>query len=160
MQSVTQPTLRHVSTAKDLNFESSLGQSLRSVSPSIDLALNKVLERDGISYIQWVVLLSSCELGTVTATELARRFGYKSGLLSRLIDHLVRLELIARSRTDGDRRLVVLSLTARGEVLVRSTLPRVAQVWNGVLCKFDDSELELLMGFLQRLHACSVRSSS
>lgn len=52
-----------------------------------------------------------CELGTVTATELARQFGYNSSLLSRLIDRLVRLELIDRLRTHGDRRLVVLSLT-------------------------------------------------
>ncbi len=156
MQSVTQSTMRHVSTAKDPNFESSLGQALRSASPSIDLALNKVLETAGISHIQWVVRLSLCELGTVTATELAHRFGYNRSLLSRLIDRLVRLELIARLRTDGDRRLVLLSLTPRGEVLVRFTLPRVAQVWNGVLCKFDDSELELLMGFLKRLHELDV----
>lgn len=58
MQSITQSTMRPVSTAKDLNFERSQGQALRSASPSIDLALNKVLERDGISYMQWVILLS------------------------------------------------------------------------------------------------------
>jgi hypothetical protein len=58
--------MRHVCAGKDLNFESSLSQALRNASPSIDLALNKVLQRDGTSYVQWVALLSLCELGTVT----------------------------------------------------------------------------------------------
>jgi hypothetical protein len=41
--------MRHVCAAKDLKFESSLGQALRNASSSIDLALNKVLQRDGIA---------------------------------------------------------------------------------------------------------------
>jgi hypothetical protein len=49
MQSVTQPTIRQVCATKDLKFESSLRQALRNASPSIDLALNKVLLRDGIA---------------------------------------------------------------------------------------------------------------
>jgi hypothetical protein len=36
-----------VCAGKDLNFESSLGQALRNASPSIDLALNKVLQSMG-----------------------------------------------------------------------------------------------------------------
>jgi len=156
MQSATQRTMHHASTPKDLNFESSKGQALRIASPSIECALNKVLQRAGISYVQWVILLSLSELGTVTATEVVRRFGYKPSLLSGLIDRLVRLKLIVRLRTDGDRRVVGLSLTVRGKALVRSTLPRVAQVWNGVLRKFDDWELELLMSFLQRLRKLDV----
>jgi MarR family multiple antibiotic resistance transcriptional regulator len=139
------------SVATDLNFESSAGHVLRDALPSVDFTLSRVLKRDGISYRQWVVLRALCELGTATATELARRFGYGTGALSRLIDRLARRDLIQRLRTDGDRRVVVLSPTRHGAALVHSTLPRVMQTWNAILRRFETDEVHLLVSLLQRL---------
>ncbi len=151
MQPIGKSSMRPGSATTDLSFETSMGHVIGAALPSIDAALSRVLKRDGISYRQWIILRTLCELGTTTATELARRFGYGTGSLSRLIDRLVRRDLIQRLRTDGDRRVVVLSPTRHGADLVHSTLPRVTLAWKGILRRFDDSEVHLLASLLQRL---------
>lgn len=156
MPTIRESDVRLGSTATDLNFESSVGHVLRDALPSVDVTLTRVLKRDGISFRQWVILRALCELGTATATELAHRFGYGTGSLSRLIGRLARRNLIQRLRTDGDRRVVVLSPTVHGAALVHSTLPRVKQTWNGILRRFDDSEVHLLVSFLRRLEEVEV----
>lgn len=69
---VGETEMRLNSTRNELKFEISVGHVLRSASPRIAVTLTKVLEKDGLSYIQWVVLLTLCELGTSKMTELAR----------------------------------------------------------------------------------------
>jgi DNA-binding MarR family transcriptional regulator len=128
-----------------------MGHVLRDALPSVDFTLTSALKRDGISYRQWVILRALCELGTATATELAHRFGYGTGALSRLIDRLARRDLVQRLRTNGDRRVVVLSPTQHGAALVHATLPRVMQTWDGILRRFETDEVHLLVNFLRRL---------
>ena len=156
MHTLSESDVRPGAVATDLNFESAVGHVLRDALPSVDFRLTRVLKKDGISYRQWVILRALCELGAATATELARRFGYGTGTLSRLIDRLARRDLIQRLRTDGDRRVVVLSPTRHGAALVHSTLPRVMQTWNGILRSFETDEVHLLVSFLQRLEELEV----
>lgn len=158
MQSIQESTQRSGATTKELEFETSLGYVLRSASSNVHGALSAVLEGHEVSYIQWVILLTLHELGTATITEMARRFGYNTGTLSRLTDRLARRDLLRRLRTDGDRRVVVLSLTVSGNELVRSSLPRVARAWSGILSRFDDSEVRMLVSFLQRLDGLDIDS--
>jgi hypothetical protein len=43
---------------------------LRRASSNVHAALSAVLGRHKVSYIQWVTLLTLCELGTATITEM------------------------------------------------------------------------------------------
>jgi MarR family multiple antibiotic resistance transcriptional regulator len=155
-QTIRESAVHTGSAATDLDFETSVGHVLGDSVPSVGVSLTRVLKPDGISYRQWIILRALCELGTTTATELARRFGYGTGSLSRLIEALARRDLLQRLRTDGDRRVVVLSPTANGAALVDSNLPRVTRTWNGILRRFETAEVHLLVSLLRRLEDLEV----
>jgi DNA-binding PadR family transcriptional regulator len=70
-----------------------------------------------------------------------------------MLDRLEKRGLIARLRSQTDRRVVMLTLTPRGKAVLESILPRVVDFWNGVLADFSHSEIRLLIGLLSRLAA-------
>ena len=69
--------------------------------------------------------------------ELARNICHDAGSLTRILDELEQRDLIARVRSETDRRVVTLSLTPQGLALVETLLPRVVEHWNTLLGEFS-----------------------
>jgi DNA-binding MarR family transcriptional regulator len=63
------------------------------------------------------------EVGEARARDLAEVAGFTTAAATGLIDRGEKLGLLARGRTPGDRRTVVLALTDRGQELVESMKP-------------------------------------
>jgi len=64
---------------------------------------------------------------------------------------MVKRGLVTRSRSDSDRRVVTLGLTARGDDLVAALAPRMIDFWNGLLAGFSHAEVDTLINLLTRL---------
>jgi DNA-binding MarR family transcriptional regulator len=67
-----------------------------------------------VTLLQFRALMAVARAGTVSASGLAREVGVAPSTATRLCDRLVRARLVARGASPDDRRLVTLSLTARG----------------------------------------------
>jgi DNA-binding MarR family transcriptional regulator len=52
---------------------------------------------------------------TVTPSEIAEQFGITLGAVTGFVDRLYKLGLIQRTRSEEDRRLVLIELTAEGQ---------------------------------------------
>ncbi|MDP4160956.1 MAG: MarR family transcriptional regulator [Bacillota bacterium] len=52
---------------------------------------------------------------TVTPSEIAEQFGITLGAVTGFVDRLYKLGLIKRTRSEEDRRLVLIELTAEGQ---------------------------------------------
>jgi DNA-binding MarR family transcriptional regulator len=85
------------------------------------LAMTKVyrplLAPLGLTYPQYLVMLSLWEHGELSAGGLGERVALDSGTLVPLIRKLVSLGLVARRRSTIDDRSVLISLTAAGAAL-------------------------------------------
>ena len=68
----------------------------------------------GVSLAQCHAILEMGELGESTINDLARSLGLDKSTVSRSVDSLVRLGLANRETRSGNRRSVIVSLTARG----------------------------------------------
>ncbi|WP_309268422.1 MarR family transcriptional regulator [Azonexus sp.] len=86
-----------------------------------------------------------------TVADLARRCTLDAGSMTRLLDRLEARGLCRRVRSDTDRRVVHVELTADG-VATAKQMPRVfSQIFNEVLEGFTPQEWEQLRSLLGRM---------
>jgi DNA-binding MarR family transcriptional regulator len=84
-------------------------------------ALNRVykplLDRLGLTYPQYLVMLVLWERDGVPVKEIGERLFLDSGTLTPLLKRMEAAELLKRSRNAEDERQVLIALTAEGQAL-------------------------------------------
>jgi DNA-binding MarR family transcriptional regulator len=68
-----------------------------------------------------------------------------------MLDHLENHGLVARTRSERDKRVVLISLTEHGSELVRARRERLESRWQEALAGFSDDELRTTAAVLGRL---------
>jgi DNA-binding MarR family transcriptional regulator len=106
-----------------------------------------------VSYAQCSLLFALAERGELTASELASVADVAPATASQMLDSLAAGGFVERSRSDRDRRLVLVSLTARGGELVTARRARFEQLWADALVEFSESELVTATAVLDRARA-------
>ena len=133
--------------------DNSYGYLLRRLYASMQRHFEKRMQPLDLTAMQWGPLLLMAEGRGNTAAELARGMDIDTGAMTRMLDRLEAKGLVARARSASDRRVVRLELTAEG-LNVASQIPHLlADVLNLHLRDFKADELQMLMGFLQRMIA-------
>jgi DNA-binding MarR family transcriptional regulator len=82
--------------------------------------------------------------------EVAEFLGVSSPAASKNIDKLVRLGLVERGADESDRRVTLLSASAKGRALIRSYEELKAERLIPVLERFEPGEIDQLAHLLQR----------
>ncbi len=129
----------------------SVGYLLNQVVISMRRQIEQAMTAHDLTAAQWYPLWKLKRDGPGTAQELARDMDIDAGAMTRLIDRLAAKGLVERLRSDSDRRVVVLTLTAAGEA-VAAHIPQVlAEVNNAYLRGFSRDEWQLLKQLLRRM---------
>ncbi len=129
-----------------------------SVGYLMRMSINRVLPQmealfqdQELTFSQWTTLVALHDGRITTAGDLAHNICHDAGSLTRLIDQMEKRGLVTRRRSQTDRRVVTLGLTARGAALVEQLAPRVMGLWNGLLSDFSHAEIDTLIALLTRL---------
>ena len=93
-------------------------QSLRRVIRAVDLHSRKLAMQYNITGPQLACLTAMAELGPMTASALARSVYLSPSTIVGILDRLEQKGLAERHRSEKDRRVVQVSLTASGYDLV------------------------------------------
>ncbi len=141
--------------ASHYSMKNSVGYLIRRTSNLMLPQMEAIFAEEALTYSQWSVLMVLREWGHSTAAELARDICHDAGSLTRILDELEQRDLIARARSETDRRVVSLSLTPQGLTMVENLLPRVVEHWNTLLGDFSHLEIKLLVKLLTRLTAAT-----
>ncbi|WP_323846447.1 MarR family transcriptional regulator [Microbulbifer magnicolonia] len=104
---------------EDLKLDNQLCFSLYSTSLAMSKMYKPLLEKLGLTYPQYLMMLVLWEEDGITATELGQRLGQDKGALSPVIKRLEAQGLIDRRRDPKDERRVHLRLTAAGRSMQR-----------------------------------------
>jgi DNA-binding MarR family transcriptional regulator len=133
--------------------------SLRSLSTQLSLLNHQVGARLELKDADFDCLDLVSRFGPLSPSALARRAGLHPATMTGILDRLERGGWIARDRDPSDRRAVV----------VRALRDRAAEIYglfsgmNGrmdELCAgYDDAELQLLAGFLDRVAEAGLDST-
>jgi DNA-binding MarR family transcriptional regulator len=110
-----------------------------SVSRLITKAYKPFLEKMGLTYPQYLVLLVLWEKDGVSINHIGEKLMLNTNTLSPLIKRMEKMEILQRNRADKDERSVVVTLTQKGKELKKRAIPVPEKLLDTLLT--DDVEL-------------------
>lgn len=139
-------------TSALLRLDNQLCFALYSTSLTMTKLYKPVLERLGLTYPQYLVMLVLWESSPLTVSELGTRLFLDSGTLTPLLKRMQASGWLLRERDAKDERRVIVSLSDAG----RQLRPQAADVPRQVACATQCS-VEEITSLTRRLQA--LRSS-
>ena len=103
-----------------------------------------VEERFGLARAEFVILYSLGLFDGVTASEIAASTAFPKNTLSRAVNRIAKLGLIARSEARTDRRQQNLTLTPAGQAILDEAIPRFMALEEEMLSSLSLVERETL----------------
>lgn len=91
-----------------------------------------------------------------TPSDISKAFGITLGALTGFIDRLCKLELVTRSRTEEDRRLVLIRLTEKGRETLAEFEKQKMQKFALISQEFPEADVQKLNGLLKKLGSTFV----
>ena len=129
----------------------SVGYLVRRLYSVLSSRIEARFADQGLTLMQWIVLLYLRDGLARTASDIAREFRHDSGALTRVIDQLEQRGLLTRERSARDRRVVELNLTRTGRKTIEKLLPKVVGELNDALAPLSRDEFAQFQGFLVRI---------
>jgi DNA-binding MarR family transcriptional regulator len=129
-----------------------LGRAFRGAVAAVRRLRGRDTQRPGeIAHAQYALLFELAQRGELPAGELAAAADLTPATVSGMLDHLTEAGLVARARSERDRRVVVCRLTPAGVERVAARHARLAPLWNAALAEFDAEELGVATAVLERV---------
>ena len=122
-----------------LLLDNQLCYALYAAAHRMTKSYRPVLEKLGLTYPQYLVLLVLWETDGVTVSEIGRRLRLDSGTLTPVLKRLESLGHLARKRRRSDEREVEIALTGTGRALREDAVG----VRQAVMCQLHMSEPEI-----------------
>ncbi len=128
-----------MATDARLRLDSQVCFAVYAASRAMTLAYRPLLEKLGLTYPQYLVMLVLWEQDGITVGDLGARLYLDSGTLTPLLKRLEGSGLVTRTRRKGDEREVEIGLTRSGTALKQKAL----SVPGDILCKADGARVDL-----------------
>lgn len=135
-------------------FSTSLPMSLLRARESVMQHFRKSLRTHGVTEQQWRVIRAISAAGELDVNELVRRTLLLGPSLSRILRGLETSGHIKRRIDAEDHRRNVLSLTDKGEDLIRQHAPQSRYIYEQIAEAYGAEKLELLQSLLLDLEHC------
>lgn len=114
-------------------------------------AFGRKLEGSNITRIQWISMYYINEYKHISQRELSKLMCVKDSSIGRLIDRMERDDIVKRTRSTEDRRVITLSLTEEGNRQFIILLP-IGQSFNDQLVKnIPEKSLETFENVLKTM---------
>ena len=84
-------------------------------------------------------------------SSVAKKLNITMGSLTTAVNHLVKKQYVERSRSEEDRRVVLVKLTEKGTAAYRHHEEYHKQMTEAVLAKMDEADIPVLMKMLDAL---------
>lgn len=100
-----------------LKLENQLCFRFYTVSRLITRAYQPYLDKIGLTYIQYIVMLVLWEEDQLPVGEFVKRLGLNTNTLTPLLKRMEQAGFISRSKSERDERSIIVSLTDKGKAL-------------------------------------------
>lgn len=120
-----------------------LGQQLcfavYSAAHAFNRAYKPLLDRFGLTYPQYLVLLALWQQDEMTVKRIGEEIGLDSGTLSPLLKRLEVAGYVARQRDPGDERQVIVRLTEKGRDLKGEAFGILMDIGKASGCSLEEA---------------------
>lgn len=107
--------------------------------------------REDISPPHFEIMTTLEEAGTLHVTEIGEKLQIPKPQMTHLIDKLVALAMVERQPDARDRRIINITLTSRGKILLKKHRRMIEGAIKKSLTYLTDEELEELSTSLRKL---------
>lgn len=129
-----------------------IGKSFKAAMAAVRRLRGRESQRLGkLSYAQYGLLFGLADEPALSGSQLACIAELSPATVTQMLDHLEADGLVARVRSDRDKRVVLTSLTARGRELVEHRRASLEGRWHAALAEFDDEQLASAAAVLDRI---------
>lgn len=113
----------------------------------IDHGSNEVLRAHGITTTQYNVLriLRGAGAGGLCGREVGERLVSRVPDVSRLLDRMTQMGLLARERDSGDKRHITARITPKGRKVLAQATPELTKYGRGLVASLPERTLEALV---------------
>ena len=137
--------------AESYNPEDSVGYLMRQILSMVSHEIERQLAHTDLTNAQWIPLFKLFSGQASTVAELARQCHLDGGAMTRTLDRLEAKGLCKRVRSETDRRVVNIEITAAG-TRAASDIPEILSgVQNAHLSGFSSEEFQTLRDYLRRI---------
>jgi DNA-binding MarR family transcriptional regulator len=119
--------------ARPFDLKTSPGHLLRRAQQYAADVYQDAVGPDGLTPRQFAVLYTVEAREGLSQTDLVRETGIDRSTLADMIGRMLKKDLLARKRTDGDQRANAVKITAAGRKALKAALPAVAKAEAGLL---------------------------
>jgi DNA-binding MarR family transcriptional regulator len=125
--------------------------ALRKIIQAIDMNSKQLVKRVGLTGPQLVILQEISTQGEVTAGEIARAVSLSQATVTGILERMEKRGLLARQRSDRDKRRIMVSITATGEQILKDAPPLMQEAFVERFSSLQDWEQTMILSALQRL---------
>jgi len=137
--------------AESYRPEDSVGYLMRQILNRVGQEIERQLAHTDLTNAQWIPLFKLYSGQATTVAELARECHLDAGAMTRMLDRLEAKGLCRRVRSETDRRVVNIELTAAGTKSASDIPEILSGVQNAHLAGFSTQEFETLREYLRRI---------
>jgi len=136
-----------------LSTEQQIVAAIRKIVRAVDLHSRRLVESCGLTGPQLAILEQADRLGPASPSAIARGVHLSQGTVTGVLHRLERRGLIARHRSETDRRAIIVSVTDKGRDLLNSAPSLLQDRFRAELEGLEEWERLLILSTLQRVAA-------
>ena len=125
--------------------------AIRKIIQSIALNSKSLVKRVGLTGPQLTILQEVAQTGEVSVGEVANAISLSQGTVTGILERMEMRGLVARKRSDIDKRRVLVQITAAGEQLLETAPPLMQEVFIERFNGLQEWEQTMILSSLQRL---------
>ncbi|MEI2297670.1 MarR family winged helix-turn-helix transcriptional regulator [Ensifer sp. MJa1] len=110
-----------------------------SAAHAFNRAYKPLLDRFGLTYPQYLVLLALWQQDKMTVKRIGEEIGLDSGTLSPLLKRLEAAGYVGRQRDPGDERQVIVRLTEKGHELKSEAFGILIDIGKASGCSLEEA---------------------
>lgn len=107
----------------------------------------------GLSVAEWRVLVHLSRCGAVSVRDIHDCVNLEKSRVSRAVARLEQDRLVSKTPVDGDGRLVAISLTAKGRVVLDDIVPNARAIENTLRDSVSPDDLDTFLRVMEQWHA-------
>ena len=129
-----------------------VAKSIAQLMPSIiQGAQLNFLSESSVTHSQFFVLVSLYSLGDCSMSVLAEKMHIRMPTATGLAERLTRSGYITRISNPNDRRSVIVRLTSKGEMFIKTFQKTIQARWDEVLKNLNENELTQMHEIINKL---------
>ena len=125
--------------------------ALRRIVRAIDQHSRRLAQEFGLTGPQVVLLNELIRNGEMHVAELAKNISLSHATVTDILNRLEKRSLIDRTRSQTDRRIIMVTATEQAKDLIKESPPLLQEQFSNQLANLQDWELAQILSVLQRV---------